>query len=231
MLIGSRLSMTGGGAAAKTRRYAEYYLRIADGTIKEICDEDTTIIGDYVFQYLNKLARVDFTNCTTIGKYSFSECTSLASVDFPNCTSINQSSFSGCTSLVNVNIPKIYSVGNRSFIGCTRLASVDFPNVTYTNIYAFSGCTGLTRVNMPKLWDISENSFRNCTKLNLLRMDGISEVTTLSNTNAFYNTPSTMRIVVPDALVDAMRAAPKWSDYADRIVGVTEYDAANGGAR
>ena len=43
---------------------------------------------------------------------------------------------------------------------------------------------------------------------------------------ALNGTPEKLKIIVTDNLVDAFKAATNWSAYADKIVGVSEYNAA-----
>ncbi len=56
-------------------------------------------------------------------------------------------------------------------------------------------------------------------------MPNITAVPTLSNSNAFANTPiaqGTGYIYVPDNLVASFKTATNWSTYASQIKGVSE---------
>ena len=46
-----------------------------------------------------------------------------------------------------------------------------------------------------------------------------TQIPTLSNASAFNNTPSSKKIVVPDALYDDWIAATNWSSTTNNIVG------------
>jgi hypothetical protein len=92
---------------------------------------------------------------------------------------------------------RITSVGDRAFSGCQNIASVDFLSVTSVGAYSFFGCLALESV--------------------ILRNP--SQVTKLTDTNAFGNTPigtGTGLIFVPAALKDSYESATNWSVYANK---------------
>lgn len=66
--------------------------------------------------------------------------------------------------------------------------------------------------------------FYNCKLLEKIFLNGVTAVPTLG-TDALTGTPETLKIIVPDALVDSFKAATNWSTYAGKIIGVTEYEA------
>lgn len=160
---------------------------------------NVTIISDSVFAYCSNLTSINVPNATSIGSNVFQNCTSLTSIDLPKVTSIGSSTFNGCTSLASVNVSNIERVGASGFEKCTNLTSIDLPKVNFINNYSFYNCTGLTSVT--------------------LRYNGVC---TLGDKNAFGNTPSTMKIYVPSALVESYKTASNWSNYASQIEAIQE---------
>ena len=67
--------------------------------------------------------------------------------------------------------------------------------------------------------DIGANAFNACYGLKTFDFHTHSSVPTLSNVNAFANTPSTKEIVVPDELYDTWISASNWSSTTNNIVG------------
>lgn len=99
-------------------------------------------------------------------------------------------------------------------------------NVTRIAAYAFYRCAELTTVAFPKITNIATKAFYDCSKLEIfIAGTEADQVCTLEHADAFKNTPLTMRIVVPDALVEDYKTATNWATYASRIIGVTEWEA------
>lgn len=139
---------------------------------------------------------------TNIRRYAFASCQQLESVSLPNLVTGNNGIFLYCNNLTSVSIPKCTSVSANMFYSCQILESISLPSVTSINDYAFGVCP----------------------MLNAVVLGNTAGVVTLSNTNAFYNSPNAI-IYVPDALVDSYKAATNWSTYADRIKGISELPA------
>ena len=136
-----------------------------------------------------------------IGDNAFENCTNLTAVTIPNSvTRIDYDAFSGCTGLTSITIPySVTSIGN----------------------YAFYNCTGLTSIAIPdSVKIIGSSAFYECTSLTEIDFSTHTTVPTLTSTNAFTNTSSSLVIKVPSALLDEWKAATNWSTYADKIVGV-----------
>lgn len=164
--------------------------------------EGTTSIGDSIFSNCTGLTSITIPNSVTrIFSYAFDGCTGLTSVTIPNSvTSIGDYAFRSCTGLTSVTIPdSVTSIGSSAFEDCRGLTNVTIGNgVTSIDSYAFNGCTGLTEI------DFSTHT----------------TVPTLTSTNAFSNTSSSLVIKVPSALVDEWKAATNWATYSDKIMGV-----------
>ena len=140
-----------------------------------------------------------------IGEYAFNGCSNLTSVDLPAVTNIGSNAFASCTNLTSVNLPAVTNIGSNAFQSCSNLTSVNLPAITsIVGTYVFSSCSKLT-------------------SLILRKSDSIC---TLSNINAFKNTPiksGTGYIYVPRALVDTYKAASNWSTYANQFRALEDY--------
>mgnify|MGYP001528409826 FL=1 len=134
---------------------------------------------------------------TTIGSYAFQLCSSLTSITIPDgVTTIGNGAFSSCRSLTSITLSEsLTTIGEMAFYGCERLTSITIPDgVTTIGIRAFYSCSSLTNV--------------------------YSKPTTPPTFGAsvFSNSP-VAAIHVPQASVDAYKAASGWSDYASKIAG------------
>ena len=85
----------------------------------------------------------------------------------------------------------------------------------------FNHCCSLTSITIPNgVTSIGAQAFNNCYSVAFYDFTAYTTVPKLERTNAFNNIPSDCQIRVPEALVDAWKAATNWSTYADHIVGV-----------
>lgn len=113
-------------------------------------------------------------------------------------------------------------IGSSVFSNYILLTSITIPNsVTNIGDYAFYNCIGLTNVTIPNSVTIIESSaFYGCTELTEIDFSTHTIIPTLTSTNTFGNTSSSLVIKVPSALVDKWKRATNWVTYADKIVGV-----------
>ena len=97
---------------------------------------------------------------------------------------------------------------------------------------AFGNCTSLKTVRLTKLSNTGAtlqnaltNAFNGCTSLELVDFSQATAVPALANINAFGNTNSTYKIVVPDALYETWIAATNWSNTSIKphIVKVSDF--------
>ena len=177
---------------------------IVSGTITDYTNDRVTSIGDYAFYFCTSLASANIPAATSIGDHAFNKCTSLTSVDFTAATSIGTYAFAYCSNLTLANLPAVTSIGDYVFYFCTSLASANLPAVTSIETSAFQGCSQLTSL--------------------ILRVT--TQVCTLSNTNAFNNTPiasGTGYIYVPAALIDSYKTATNWTTYANQFRALESY--------
>lgn len=204
----------------------------------------SSISGDIVLPTATRIAPYTFINCTGItsfsapnvirftdmqdsntngnGSYIFSGCTSLASVNMPALIAIGSGGyqFYNCTSLTSIHIPSV--PGQHMMDGCTALQTAVFKNQGAWNGYGLQNCTNLTKLDgMPTRIHTSE--FNKASKLTTIVLR-TPTVPTLSNINAFANTPFANggtggTIYIPKTLYDHLgdgsssdyKAASNWS--------------------
>ena len=210
--------------AAKTRLYADYYRHLAAGTITDVYDDETVTLGSCFYRAFN-LARATFLVAESMAGYGlFMTCTNLTHVDFPKLKNISVNAFNGDTKLSYVFFPKVTLISNTAFLG-SGLERADFQSCANIGTACFHGCSKLKEIKIPVCTNISRNAFYNCTALEKIFLDGVTAVPTLGS-GALDGTPEELKIIVPDNLVDAFKVATNWSAYADKIVGISEYNAA-----
>ena len=165
-----------------------------------------------------------FTKCKKIKSYAFQLCGSLLLVDFPELETLGTGSFLSATKLSSVFFQKVNSVAGTAFQS-SGVETVDLPACSRILSGGFAYCAKLKEIKIPVCKTIDSKSFFNCTALERIFLDGVTAVPTLS-ADALSGTPEELKIIVPDNLVDSFKAATGWSAYADKIVGVSEYNAA-----
>ena len=208
--------------SAKTRRFANYYRQLADGTLTEVYDDETVTLSSCF--YRSKIEKAVFSKCTIIANYGgFYLCSNLFSVDFPELKKIGVYSFSGTSKLTNILFPKVTDVLNLSFEN-SGVETVDLPSCTTIYYAAFNSCAKLKEIKIPICGNIGQKCFYNSKSIEKIFLDGVTAVPTLG-TNALTGTPETLKIIVPDSLVDSFKAETNWSAYAGKIIGVSEYGA------
>ncbi len=178
-----------------------------------------------------------------INPYCFYNCTSLTTVNgIEGVTEFGESAFNNCSALVNIDLSKAVKTNSRTFyyaglVGELRLTSMQeighdcffatkatalyAPAVVSVGAYSFMNCYELGLVDLgDKVTYIGDAAFNDCRGLNAF-ICRASTPPTLYNTwslNGTNNCP----IYVPDASVDAYKAAANWSTYADRIKPMSE---------
>ncbi len=104
----------------------------------------------------------------------------------------------------------------------------EFSDGALTSIgsFAFSSCTSLTSIDLPACTSIGSFAFSGCTSLTSIKLANTSKICTLSDSNAFNNTPIANKagyIYVPDELVEQYKKATNWSVYASQIKPLSAY--------
>ena len=186
---------------------------------------DSYAIGDYAFQYCDKLTSITIpSSVTSIGESAFYYCSSLTSITIPNSvTSIGKSAFCLCKGLTSVTIGNsVTSIGKSAFQYCTKLRSITIPNsVTSIGYGAFFDCSGLTSVTIGNsVTSIGDQAFGYCDKLTSIYLLGKTPPTVgiSSFTNKQYvNT----RLYVPQGSLATYQSADTWKNFWD----IQEFDA------
>lgn len=176
--------------------------KLIERSLTEINDDVLTLVGYTPFYYNKTITSVNLPNVTTLYA-GFEQCKSLISVNLPNLTNIVSKCFYACQALTDVNIPKAKSILGNTFYYCKVLVLLDLPQVTSISSSAFDRCSEL--------------------KTLILRSETLC---TLSNTNAFSNTPiasGSGYIYVPRALIDTYKSATNWSTYAAQFRVLEDY--------
>lgn len=197
--------------------------------------------------YVESIQPNAFLNCTSLRYANIANTYSLDFGSFRNCplldidlslTTIWSNTAVGGgiaieTGIVRVNAPMLTTMSTTQytshFQGCVRLEEVvNLGSITTipdgnVNYSVFRGCQNLRKVTLPpSLSHLGAFTFNKCTTLAVV----ISEATTppVCGTTPFANTNNTFIIYVPDASVEAYKAATGWNSFAARIKGISEYN-------
>ena len=134
----------------------------------------------------------------------------------------------GANALLTVNCLYTYyslkyiSVGAADIGGNLTSTYLKWVNVKYMTNLFFSGITTLRKIIIPSTIDtIQASTFLNCILINQYIFLQTTPPT-LVNTNAFTGISSICKIYVPDASVDAYKAATNWVTYADYIYPLSQ---------
>ena len=215
--------------------------------------KNLTKIGTFAFASCATLALKNLPeNVSSLGIRTFGNCTNLALESLPEgLTSIPERCFYACTNLPLTSLPSaLKSIGTYAFSSCTNLALESLPEgltsistnafyncpaikvkkipsgVAQLTTQTFYGCTGLTEMTIEgNIALIGQKAFYNCTNLEKIILPNVTRVPTLSNKDAFTNTPianGTGYIYIKDNLLSACKIATNWSTYASQIKGVSE---------
>jgi hypothetical protein len=137
----------------------------------------------------------------SIGRYAFRGCTSLAQdINLPNAEGTL-----GMLAFYQTAITKIVDLGKITILDGQSTASVNSPQGP------FARCASLVEAHLPAtLTEIRKGAFGFCTALTTLIIDAVTPPTL--DANAWYGSNALANIYVPDASVDAYKAASGWSD-------------------
>ena len=175
-----------------------------------IVTRDTSYTAKYrdnrsvLMSYLNgslKQFSDDERHVTTVGEYGFYGCSDINEVNLPAAKSIGKYAFwSKFIKTPNkISIPEVETIGESAFREC-KLVSITLPSVTLIEARAFQKCSVLKSVIITQ-----GNS-----------------VAILRSNSAFLNKSSSLKIYVPDNLLDAYKEATNWSYLAASILPLSE---------
>lgn len=149
--------------------------------------------------------------------------TNLSHASIPSGVSVVDSySFQECTNLLSVDIPEgVTRIGNNAFARCTKLTSIELPStLTQINSYAFQNSM-LTSITIPS--SVTTLQAAALSVGNSLIEVVVEATTPPSAGNALLQGNNNLAsIYVPDASVEAYKAATNWSTYASKIKGISE---------
>lgn len=162
---------------------------------------------------LTELNDEQFPSLTTIeGGYVFSDCTGIKEINLSNLTTLSDGyNFSSCDALEKVTLPKVTSFGSSEFAHCTNLKTIDC-SITSVSNSAFRTCKSLTAV-------ILRNPDAVCT------CDADTFTTTNVEDSMSAIDKGICYFYVPADLYDSYISDTFWSQYADNIRAIEDYEA------
>ena len=206
-----------------------YYSASPNGLLSKVgsnwhLPNDLTSIGDYAFYSCTKMTIDKLPDSiTSIGTYAFSGCSNLKLTSLPsNLTTIGSYAFNS-SNLPITSLPDgLTSIGSNAFNYAYNFNITTVPvGVTVIPSYCFYSCDKLTELTLlGNITKIDTYAFQLCSKLTRLVLPNVTSVPTLSNKNAFSNTPFNNGyggIYVPDSLLESFKSASNWSNFAARI--------------
>lgn len=207
-------------------------------------NEGVNSIEAYAFYYCQNLKSIVIPNSIgEINDHAFL-ATNITSINIKSIESWNKISFSNNANpiryakklylngelVTNLILPSsITKLNINVFEGLESLISIDLNNVTTIEWSALKNCKNLPSIVLAKVTSIGSYAFNGCSSCLLFDFRGATQVSTLSNVNAFSNTSADKKIVVPDALYDSWITATNWSSTTNNIVSsiikASEYEA------
>ena len=137
-------------------------------------------------------------------------------------TSMSRSIIPNSSSIVKLRTPDAYikSIDNYGFNNMTNLTEVIVGKAIQSiGINAFQNCTALTSIKfLGYVGYIDDEIFRNCSSCLVFDFSSYTSIPTLPTTGAFAGTNANKKIIVPDALYDAWKAANNWNSSTNGIV-------------
>lgn len=221
--------MTGSYPAAFMSSQIERVLSL--GRLKEF------ITNSGNFGFFKNCSKLKFINLpetlTTISYSTFQGTSNVEEMNLPQSLTIIGSLPGGTwTEGMSLNLPNLTSISdvfpNSHLVRVENLGSITKTGITSGNYETngiFRNSKKLEFVRMPStITQIGISAFYHCTALQTFIVEAITPPTLYGN--VFTDTPiasKTGTIYVPDASVDAYKAASGWADYADIIKPLSEY--------
>lgn len=177
--------------------------------------QELTATGTYDFADCSNLESFDAPALTNIGNYSFGNDGKLSSINMPSVTKFNAGCFQDC-GLTVADFPLVTQSGGSVFNRCSKLTSVNLPLLTTAGTVFIGSCPLLETVDFPVLTSIQASFFEHCRTLNVVVLRKSDSVCTLSNINAFLDTPFASNgtggtLYVPQAQIANYQSATNWS--------------------
>jgi hypothetical protein len=140
----------------------------------------------------------------------------------PGLLSIGEFAFRG-SSIEEIKIPdSVIYIGTSAFMCSVLLKSIELPSgIRLISCCTFLGCTNLKKVVIHgNIVSIDYEAFGYCCNLETVQIAAI--VPPRLGHDVFRPTNPRLNIYVPDAAVEDYRHAKDWSEYADRILPVSQ---------
>lgn len=226
-------------------------ITIVDSQVFSGCSNLTEIIGPNVIsvdwgnntgQANSKIKSIVLPKLSTVPSQMCWYCNELRYVDISGAKTVKSSAFQGCTNLSNIVCRDLEDIEQYAFSGVGISGELSLPNLKVLDRWAFEN-TNITKVkNLGQIDTLYTACFRLCKKLSFLRIPP-----TVTNIYAIFQgdqpevsftivcEPTTppgyentdlniaSAIYVPDASVDAYKAATGWSAIASKIHPLSEY--------
>lgn len=210
--------------------------RLVKGTSYSIIPDDIVSIDVNAFNSCTAFNKISIPHSvTSIGNSAFCGCTGLKELTLPNSVeNLGTYSFYGCTNLTQFDFEEnssLHLIDQYAFQGCTSITELVIPDsVTTIKQCAFYGCTKLIKISLPpNTTSYTTYTFYNCNQCDYFDFSRCNSVPQLVTTNAFTNTKSTSKIIVPDNLYTEWVGADNWSTLgpngSNRIITLSDYNA------
>ena len=187
---------------------------------------NVSTLGQYDFQYCVHLKSIQMKGVSMIPTYCFNGCGLLDSID-ATITGVESHALDGCCSLTSFGTNTLTHIGGgtSNFAECVNLveigtlaipAETSNSNKPTIGQNCFKDCKSLHSIvvapdDSVERLVISNNAFYQ-TGIFIFDFTACTQVPELMNTNAFSNTPSDKKIIVPDSLYSTWIAASNWSN-------------------
>ena len=193
------------------------YMEFTDAEVGSIVAENW---GDGIGITAEEFQAITSIGTTFKGNTEITQFPELAQT---SVTELGYQAFQGCSALADIGLSKIVKLGDSAFRECNALVNVTgLDKVQTIENAAFSRCAALECVgNLASVTNIGGYEFFNCTNLKAITIGASTPPTITANT--FDNTPSSLKIYVPDEAVSAYKSASNWSAQASKIHPISEY--------
>lgn len=185
-----------------------------------------TAFTNTMFQSCNALMELVVPySIASIGNQCFINCGAMQDLKFPAAvTAIPSQAFQGCAAMPRAEfLGAVSSIGSQAFNGCNSLKDFTVGSgVTAIESQTFTSCITLKRITFEgDIASIATKAFNACYGCRVFDFRNNTQVPTLVS-DAFNNTPSGKKIVVPDSLYTSWSGADVWSNYQSSIVKASE---------
>ena len=185
-----------------------------------------TAFTNTMFQSCNALMELVVPySIASIGNQCFMNCGAMQDLKFPAAvTAIPSQAFQGCAAMPRAEfLGTVSSIGTSAFNGCNSLKEFTVGSgTTAIQSTTFSGCNAIQRITfLGDIASIATKAFNACYGCRVFDFRNNTQVPTLVS-DAFNNTPSNKKIVVPDSLYTSWSGADVWSNYQSSIVKASE---------